>query len=91
MVTYTSCLLLFNKDWSGQKDAVVEGWGDTKEKGYPSRFPRQVTLSLLTIQQCHDTKVYQSLAEVENIDDMVLCAYKAYADSCQVLVLYVMS
>lgn len=68
---------------------IVEGWGDTKEKGYPSRFPRQVTLSLLTIQQCHETVVYHSLKEVENIDDMVICAYKAYADSCQVLVISV--
>lgn len=35
--------------------------------------------------------IYHSLKEVENIDDMVICAYKAYADSCQVLVISVLN
>lgn len=67
------------------KSAVIQGWGYVdSDRENNARFPQQTVLSVLTQEQCGQSKIANKLKEVKNIEQMVICAYKANSDACQV-------
>lgn len=61
---------------------IVVGWGRTSEGGTLANIIQEVSVPILTLNQCRSTKYKPS-----RITANMICAGKGVQDSCQVFIL----
>lgn len=77
-----SILKIVAGDEFTHKAATVAGWGKQHDEGYSSRFLHDITLEILSSEQCQMSKLGNLYSK---LPDQVICAYQRNTDSCQVI------